>query len=293
VPAAPSAAPPAAPAAPPLQALFIDGPSGARLFALYHPPAGLLPRGAVLYLHPFAEEMNKVRRMAAVQARALAAAGYAVLQPDLRGCGDSEGEFADSAWQDWLDDAVAAAHWLQQRHATLPLWLWGARAGALIAASIADRLPTPPHLLLWAAVARGRTHLQQFLRIKLAGALMDGGSGTGGGLAEMKATLEAGGTVDVAGYRLPGALANGLDAARLSVPSRRCRVVWLDVSSRAEPTLPPAAQRWTADCSAAGHAVQAAIVAGPAFWQTTEIEEAPALIDATLAALEAPAGEQA
>ena len=57
------------------------GPLGRR-FALHHRPAGP-PRGLVVYVHPFAEEMNKSRRMAALQSRALAEAGFAVLQLDL------------------------------------------------------------------------------------------------------------------------------------------------------------------------------------------------------------------
>ena len=40
----------------------------------------------------WAEEMNKARRMAALQARLLAENGYAVLQIDLHGCGDSSGD---------------------------------------------------------------------------------------------------------------------------------------------------------------------------------------------------------
>ncbi|WP_343051237.1 hydrolase 2, exosortase A system-associated [Pseudaquabacterium terrae] len=277
-----------------MEALFLAGASIQPLFALHHPPAPdtpdapAAPRGAVLYLHPFAEEMNKVRRMAALQARALAAAGYAVLQLDLRGCGDSGAEFEDASWAGWLDDALFAARWLQQRYPAAPLWLWGARAGCLLAAELAGRIDGPaPNLLCWAPVTSGRPHLQQFLRIKLAGALLDGGgAAAAGGLADMKRTLDDGGMVDVAGYRLPAALARGLDNAKLTVPARPGRIAWLDVSSRAEPSLAPAAERWLAECRTAGHQVASEIVAGPAFWQTLEIEEAPALIDATVALLE-------
>ena len=62
-----------------------------RRFWLHHPARGGAVRARVLYLHPLAEEMNRSRRMAALQARALAAAGCEVLQPDLLGCGDSAG----------------------------------------------------------------------------------------------------------------------------------------------------------------------------------------------------------
>ena len=72
---------------------FFDADPGTR-FSLYHAPNPQVPaRGAILYVHPFAEEMNNSRRMAALQARAFSALGFAVLQIDLFGCGDSCGDF--------------------------------------------------------------------------------------------------------------------------------------------------------------------------------------------------------
>jgi len=80
----------------PFEPFFLPASRGER-FCIFHPAAGAL-RGAVLYLHPFAEEMNKSRRMAALQSRMLAARGIAVLQIDLFGCGDSSGDFGDASW---------------------------------------------------------------------------------------------------------------------------------------------------------------------------------------------------
>ena len=93
------------------QAFFLATGTGQR-FCLFHPPQGATPLGRVLYLHPFAEELNSTRRVVAGQARVLAQAGYGVLQIDLLGCGDSAGDFADATWAAWLDDAQAAHRWL-------------------------------------------------------------------------------------------------------------------------------------------------------------------------------------
>mgnify|MGYP002526772568 CR=1 FL=1 len=62
------------------QPLFIERPGG-RLFAIHHPPhcpaSGAGPSGAaVVYVHPFAEEMNQSRRMATLQAEAQAGRGH-------------------------------------------------------------------------------------------------------------------------------------------------------------------------------------------------------------------------
>ena len=113
-----------------------------RCFALHHPSATPDVRARVLYVPPFAEEMNKSRRMAALAARALSAAGADVLQIDPHGTGDSSGEFRDASWQGWVDDIVEAARWLQQAPGDAPLWLWSLRAGCLLAAEAADRKST-------------------------------------------------------------------------------------------------------------------------------------------------------
>ncbi|URI10267.1 hydrolase 2, exosortase A system-associated [Aquincola tertiaricarbonis] len=253
-------------------------------FCIHHPSAaGPSARGAVLYLHPFAEEMNKSRRMVALQARALARLGYAVLCIDLHGCGDSAGDLADASWAGWVADALAGAHWLQARHPGLPLTLWGLRTGALLAGAVAAALPAPSRLLLWQPVTAGKQALQQFLRLQTAADLIDGKQQ--GAAAALRQQLAAGQTVEVAGYRLPAAVAQGLEAATLVPGAGVDSLLWLEVSSRAEPALTPASTLALNKWRAAGVPVQSAAVRGPAFWQTVEIEDAPALIEATTAAL--------
>ncbi len=58
--------------------------------------------------------------MVALQARAFAAMGFGVLQMDLFGCGDSNGEFGNARWDIWKQDLVIARSWLENR-ATLQL----------------------------------------------------------------------------------------------------------------------------------------------------------------------------
>ena len=55
----------------------MDGARGQRFCLLHTPPASQPALGHVVYVHPFAEEMNASRRMAALNARALARAGSA------------------------------------------------------------------------------------------------------------------------------------------------------------------------------------------------------------------------
>jgi exosortase A-associated hydrolase 2 len=261
---------------------FLLALEGGGRFCLYHPAAGN-GIGAAVYVHPFAEEMNKSRRMAALQARALSEAGIAVLQIDLMGCGDSVGDFGGATWPVWISDVVAALHWLRARTGFPPL-LWGLRSGCLLAAAAA-RVESVPGLVLWQPVISGRQHLQQFLRLRVAGELVGRAGAERTGTAELRAALEGGATLDIAGYALAPALAMGLDAADLELPSSSTRVAWLEVSPSDPPELSPAGRQRVAAWQAAGHRVTSRAVAGLAFWQTQEIAECPALIEATASAV--------
>ena len=208
---------------------LIASQRGGRRFRLVTEPEGREPRGTVVFAHAFGEEMNKSRRMAARMARQLAAAGWRVVQRDLAGCGDSSGEFGDATWDDWLadvhDEAAAAAN------AQRPLWLWGQRAGALLAAAAASRV-RGCHLLLWQPVVSGAQHLQQFLRLH-AGARI-AGTGTAPAGPSPAQRLRAGEAVEVGGYHVNPSLAAGLEQAKLEWPAGfDGRIVWLELSTLA------------------------------------------------------------
>lgn len=266
-----------------MQPFFLPGEKGQR-FCLYHPPKGVA-RGAVIYLHPFAEEMNKARRMAGIQARAMAEAGYAVLQIDLLGCGDSAGDFSDATWSAWQDDVVSAYRWLRKQ-TNAPLTLWGLRTGCLLAASSAVRLPEKVDFLFWQPVVSGKQFWQQFMRLKMAGELASGVSK--GIAAQLRSRLAAGLKVEIAGYMVSPELVDGLDNTALEPPAgREGRVIWLETSLRDEATLAPVSLIQLDNWRASGFAVHADVVYGPAFWHTSEIEDAPELISATQAAFAA------
>lgn len=272
-----------------LDMFFHPAADGGQRLYLHHRPAADEPlHGALVYVHPWAEEMNKSRRMVSMAARAFASAGWAVLQLDLLGCGDSSGDFADATWDSWTQDTETAARWMRQQHAGVPLWLWGLRTGALLCGANARTLDA--HLLFWQPVQQGRQALQQFLRLKAAAQLADGGGKAI--LESARAELAGGRHVNVGGYELGPELAAGLERATLAPPDLHQpqgvnprRLVWLELSNQPEPTLSPAAQSALVKWEAAGWHSTARAVGGPPFWQTTEIETAPALIPATLEAL--------
>lgn len=275
------------------RAFFLPVAHGQR-FCLYHTPHSGSFKGRVLYLHPFAEEMNASRRVVAQQCHSLAANGFAVLQIDLLGCGDSSHDFVDATWDAWRHDVQQALKWMDDHlppESSGPLWLWGLRAGALLACtSAAQRRQTEPnevlHLLLWQPVASGRQQLQQFMRLHAAAQWL-GGANTG---EAPPLALAAGRPAQIAGYSLSPTLANALESATLELPDTATgRVVWLElVNNSSAATMPtsPWCQRQADQWRAAGWQVRTQTVATTPFWQSvaeTSLDEP--LCQATLAAL--------
>lgn len=269
---------PSAPAAPALP-FFLETAAGRR-FCLYHAAHGAT-RAALVYVPPFAEEMNRSRRMAALAARALAANGVAVLMLDLHGCGDSAGEFHEARWDGWLDDIAAARSWLEERTG-LAAGLWGLRLGALLAAAAAQQGAAPPtRLLLWQPVTAGLSHLNHFLRLRLAADMLQ--EGVHEGMDTLRASLARGATLEIAGYELSAQLAEAIAVANASQFAPRCRVDWFELAAAPDRPIAPAASRLATAWRLHGADVRQQLVEGPQFWATPELSEAPALLRASVA----------
>lgn len=262
---------------------FFLGGGQDSLFCMHLRPIGMAGKGGILYLHPFAEEMHKSRRMAALQARRFAAEGYDVLQVDLTGCGDSSGDFGDATWEAWLAGASRAHAWLSA-NSTGPAMVWGLRTGASLAVELARIQPAIQCLVLWQPVIDGEQYLNQLLRIRLASEML-GGSQAQGGIKDLRIRLEAGESVEVGGYMLGAAMARGLAGLRLVDTPPPCPVAWLEAGAEEGATTGPASQRVIDAWRASGVSVHARTVTGEPFWVTQEITECPNLIAATTAAL--------
>ena len=261
-----------------IEPFFLDGEQNS-LFCIHLYPADATCKGSILYLHPFAEEMHKSRRMAALQARHFAASGYAVLQVDLTGCGDSAGDFADANWDAWLNDARRAHDWLSTRHAA-PVSLWGLRTGAMLAVALANTLPDIRQLFLWQPVVNGEQYLNQFLRIKLASEMLSHGQAQNG-TKQLRVLLKKGNNIEVGGYSLSSAMADDLERLKLVEMPPPCPVMWLELGLEASDLPSPASQRIVEGWRTTGVTVQTHTLAGEPFWVTQEITECLKLIEAT------------
>ena len=274
-----------------MDAFFLPTDSGAR-FCIHHRPPDHADRAAAVVFAPaFAEEMNKSRHVVAQTARRLAAMGVGVLLIDPLGCGDSSGGFEDASWAAWRDDIHLGAQWLAKQ-GYRRLWVWGMRLGALLAAECAADPQSPfERCVLWQPVASGEAHLTQFLRLRTAGAMISD-STSGETVKQLRARLNAGDQLEVAGYGLSSRLAMDIEARRLAQSAPACRVNWFEVvpAGGEQGQVPLVANRVLTQWRDQGVQADVLVVEGDSFWSATsaaELIQCPSLVDATAQAARA------
>ena len=121
---------------PAAERVLIPGPAGA-IETLVEAPAQV--RGIALVCHPHplfgGTAENKVAQTLAKTLREL---GYAVLRPNFRGVGASEGGHDEGEGE--TEDMLAALEWARRRFGDLPVALAGFSFGAYVQTKVAARL---------------------------------------------------------------------------------------------------------------------------------------------------------
>ncbi|MEN3974095.1 hydrolase 2, exosortase A system-associated [Emcibacter sp. SYSU 3D8] len=267
-----------------MKAEFIAGPRG-DLFALYLPPdPGSPDHGDLIFVPPFAEEMNRSRAVVLAHARAFNRAGLGILVLDLYGTGDSDGGFADARWETWREDIRAAGGWLRARGRDT-IGLWGLRLGGLLAL---DTMFDDPlgfrQLVLWEPVTSGTAYMDQFLRIGVAEGMESGGRSIT--LDEMRLKLSRTEPVEVAGYVVSRILTHAIDRSDLLelIEAVRVPVTWIDC---AQPTAQRLALIEDAGraCAANGALFDYVPVRTAPFWSVTNASAEPPFAEAVIGAV--------
>jgi exosortase A-associated hydrolase 2 len=267
-------------------AFFLPAAGGGRYCMYYPVPPDVTLQGALLLIPPFGEELNRTRRLAAQQARLLASLGFAVLQIDLFGCGDSAGELRDARWETWLDDLETAHAWISTETRQFPV-LWAVRLGALLALDLAVRLEYPPsRLLLWAPVTSGLLFARQFLRQHVAGQMLNDKTEPQEDTAALRRRLADGEAIEVAGYEFTTELMEAIESRSAVSTIPRCRQIdWFDINAHPGQSIPIATRQLIDGWTAAHIGVRYLQVQSPQFWSIQDAAECPELLRATYAAL--------
>ena len=243
--------------------------AGRELFVIESRPAGSMPEKAVLVVPPFAEEMNRSRRMMHLLSRRMAALGLRGVRPDLSGTGESDGELASSDWATWVDDLTAVAD--EVRRDSRIVAVVGIRLGALLALSAADRMAAD-RMVLWEPVASGRAQVDELLRLRVM-ADRFATRGPASSIETLRGSLQRQDRLRVAGYELGSRLVGSLDGVTLE-GLLAASVKPVHIFRLGEPATKPSAIAGTG-------VADETFVPGPRFWAGVETTCAPALLDAT------------
>ena len=258
---------------------FLEGKRG-RLFAAYYtPPPDVPSSGAIMCIPPFAEEMNKTRRMVALQSREFATRGKVVLVVDLYGCGDSQGELQDTTIHLWMDDLASCMRWLEERAGKVDLW--GIRFGGLLALSlVGTRGVKCSTIILWQPVLSGRQMINEFLRLGVASSIMEK-SESRISTRYLIENLEKGEMQEISGYLLSPELYEGIIGLNSEVSCEAgTEIFWFNVVRDCNAPISNVMINTMRSLSEIGVHVRYKSVIGVNFWNSGDIYECPELIDA-------------
>jgi exosortase A-associated hydrolase 2 len=272
-----------------VSAQFIEGSKGPIFVLLRRPPGPV--RGCVLVVPPFAEEMNKCRRMVAEATMGLAEHDIASVVPDLYGTGDSAGDFVDADWVTWQDDIIRTVRWAAVQGLSIS-GILATRLGCALTASVlaAGIIGPVARTVLWQPVFDGGRFLTQFLRLRTSASLMVDRKES---IAELRDRLRSGEVVEVAGYGLTPRLAADLDAAVTPdrLPQQLGHVTWMEVVRDVGAERPVTSSKLIDQTRVRGGRVDLQLFPGEPFWASTEIVRNREMSEAAVQFLAGAGGE--
>lgn len=240
----------------------------------------------VVFVPPFAEEMNKSRRMVTLLSQALAQQNISTYCFDLYGTGDSQGEFEQASWSLWKADLKEILLRVNSIHPGAAIHLVALRLGGLLVNDCLNTYPLLQQLNLallcyWNPVFKPQQYINQFLRMRLAADMINAGNSENS-LPQIRQSLVEQGTTEVAGYTLSQQLVAEIEAAQCRLPacfdSLPLSFFEVSLSGAHTPALLNSLKQVREEQNnMSNYALQ-----GAPFWRAQEITLCPALIEGTL-----------
>lgn len=241
---------------------FISSPKG----KIFVTQTGDLPaKTAILCLPPLFEELNLSRAVMAKQAHYFATNGLPCFVLDYLGTGDSEGELQQFTPEDWLQNVIDIGQWILSQDVE-ELIIWGVRFGGLLALhyqqSLHQALPIKRQLL-WKPILKGKSYMNQFIRLKQANSMMTGDAPK----TNWRQQIADGNATEIAGYEITSKLLTSLDSLEPLAEQLPCsRISWMELAAT---KLTPVISKFTADWP--DDLITIHCLENPAFWQIPEI----------------------
>jgi exosortase A-associated hydrolase 2 len=233
-------------------------------------------RHVVLLIPPFAEEMNKSRKMMSLLLSKVVSDTTSGYLFDLFGTGDSEGEFAEASWETWQANLISMFEFVAAHDAVKTVSVVALRTGALLFNSTLAELANVPlaHKLssihYWNPVFNPSLFIGQFLRLKLAANMMRG-DGPKQSVKELRQQLLEDGELEVAGYTLNNKLIESMEEATINIPMRFADIPLHFYELSALSQITPGLAKKISEVSTNEQLCSRYVVDGPQFWSTQEI----------------------
>lgn len=181
------------------KAFFFDNRSGEQLFAYQHLLDSEAPLG-VVFCHPFGEEKNRSYRSLVNFGRYLAKQNIPSMRFDMKGCGDSDGEFSDITIDSQVDDTLDSISLFVEATKVEKVILVGLRLGATIAALAAEKDSRVNGLVMLSPIIKGANYWRDILRMKQFASIWLGKAAPKS--AELMKQLEDDGHIEIEGQLL-------------------------------------------------------------------------------------------
>ncbi len=181
------------------RALYINY-ENKNLFGVLHSPEHTRGRKGIIFLHPYAEEKQRVDRIFVRLARLLCSKSYFVMRFDFHNCGDSEGNFEDLTFESQISDLRNVMNLFRRDTGVEDISLFGIRLGADIAIQYAGTDNNIDKMILWSPIINGAEYAGSLIRNKVFSSLMD--RNTKISKEQILGALNSEGRVDIDGFYL-------------------------------------------------------------------------------------------
>jgi exosortase A-associated hydrolase 2 len=143
------------------------------IFSVLHTPDRISNKKGIIFIHPYAEEKQRVDRIFVNLARRLCGMGHFVMRFDFSGCGDSEGDFEELSSDSQISDIRTVKSYFLEAAGIESILLFGARLGSNIAVQYAGTDREIDGLILWSPITNGAEYAETLLRNKIFSSFLD------------------------------------------------------------------------------------------------------------------------
>jgi len=258
--------------------------SAARLFCLKTSKKHSKASSVVLIVPPFAEEMNKSRKMMSLLLAKIASDDTCGYLFDLYGTGDSEGDFSQATWDMWRLNLIDMLDYIGAQEGVEQISIVAIRTGALLVNSVlAEEHAVSSKISsvhYWNPVFNASLFIAQFLRLKLAANMMRS-NGPKVGVKDLRQQLQDEGELEVAGYTLNQDLIEGMEAAAFALHPSMARLDLHFYELSALKQITPGLMKKISELGGEADLRFTHVVDGAQFWSTQEVSICEPLLSLT------------